>query len=102
MAENETLSFIVIEDEEKRPTSYLTKHFGGNFIASEAGLGDADNSRSNLQLRLRYQEDWQNGLVVAEYIGYGSKVDLTLSRGEDGDPGPTQSFEVMDNEWREA
>ena len=102
MAENETLSFIVIEEAEEGPTSYLTKHFGGNFIASEAGLGDADNSRSNLQLRLRYQEDWRDGLVVAEYIGYASKVDLTLARGEDGDPGPTQSFEVMDDEWREA
>lgn len=102
IAENETSSFIVIEEAEGSVNSYLTKHFGGNFIASEAGLGDADNSRTNFQLRLRYQEDWQRGLIVAEYIGYGSKVDLTLTRGENGDPGPTESFEVMDNEWREV
>lgn len=102
IAENETSVFIVIEEADQGATNYLTKHFGGNFIVSEAGLGDADNSRTNFQLRLRYQEDWRRGLVVAEYIGYDSKVDLTLARGEDGDPGPTQSFEVMDSEWREV
>lgn len=93
---------IVIEESDEKLGSYFTKHFGGDLIASEAGLGDEDNSRTNVQLRLRYQEEWQRGLVVAEYIGYNSQVELTLARGENSDETLTQSFDVTDSEWREV
>ena len=102
--------FIIEESEEgadaktgNRGWEYMTKHFGGELIGSYAGIGDADNGRSGLQGRLRYQEDWSWGGAAVEAIAYYSSVELTLGRGENANQDTfTQTFETSDLVLREA